>query len=150
MRRLHGEMSAEQAVTFAFAHIEELARLLHASGHRDMALLLDAFSDLHELAMRRAAKGGTESLVGPGGDTLDYALAQMSELADLMGRHGLVDAALLFRAPGQLRAAAEARAYGTGLPPVSNEQPPARIFRIEDLKLSARSARREPPGALAS
>lgn len=150
MGRLYREMPATEAVNFAFEHIEELARLLHSSGHRDMALLLDAFGDLRELASRRAAKGGTESLIGPGSDTLDYAMAQMSELADLMGRHGLGDAALLFRVPGQLRAAAEARTYGTGISPVSNEQPQARVFRIEDLKLSARSHRHEPPGQLAS
>lgn len=150
MGRLGQKKAAMEAVDFAFEHIGGLARLLHGAGHRDMALLLDAFGDLHELAMRRAAKGGTDSLIGPGGDTLDYAMAQMSELADLMGRHGLGDAALLFRAPGQLRAAAEARTYGVGLSPVSNEQPQARVFRIEDLKLSAHSARRESPDALAS
>lgn len=150
MGRLYRETPAQEAVKFAFEHLEELARLLHGSGHRDMALLLDAFGDLHELAQRRAAKGETESLIGPGSDTLDYVMAQMSELADMLGRQGLGDAALLFRVPGQLRTAAEARTYGISLSPPSNDAAPGRPFRVEDLKLSIRSSHRGEANALAS
>lgn len=122
MGRRYQTSPAAEAVDFAFAHIEELSRLLHSAGHRDMASLLDAFGDLRELSTRRAARGGTDSLIGPGSDTLDYVMAQMSELAELMARHGAGDAALLFRIPGQLRSASEARTYGVGPQPCSNER----------------------------
>ncbi len=107
-------LSADEAVNFAFAHTEELARLLHSNGHRDVAALLDAISDLGELSRRRIARGGESGLIGPGGETLDYVLAQMSELAEMMTRHGVHDAALLFRMPGQLRVASEAGQYIDG------------------------------------
>jgi hypothetical protein len=138
----HGylELPAEEAVDFAFTHVEELARLLHGAGHRDMAALLDAFGDLRELSVRRAARGGSDSLIGPGSDTLDYVMAQMSELAELMSRHGAGDAAFLFRTPGQLRAAAESRTYGVGLHPCSNESPAVGQASIGGLK-AIRSAR---------
>jgi hypothetical protein len=100
-------LSAEEAVKFAFTLTEELARLLHNTGHRDMAALLDAVGDLGELSRRRAARGGDGGLIGPGGDALDYALDQMTDLAGLMTRHGVHDAALLFRTLGQLRPTAE-------------------------------------------
>lgn len=137
----HKELPVAEAVNFAFAHVEELARLLHGAGHRDMAALLDAFGDLRELSVRRAARGGSDSLIGPGSDTLDYALAQMSELAELMSRHGAGDVALLFRTPGQLRAAAESRTYGVGPLPCSNEQPMVGQVLAGGLKLAIRSAR---------
>jgi hypothetical protein len=99
---------ADEAVDFAFAHTEELARLLHSNGHREVAALLDTIGDVGELARRRSARGGGKSLIGPGSETLDYVLAQMSELAEMMTRHGVHGAALLFRMPGQLRVASEA------------------------------------------
>lgn len=103
----HFEISPQaETVDFAFAHVEELARLLHRTGHRDMAALLDAFGDLRELSLRRIARGGADGLIGPGSETLDYALAQMAELAELMARHGVSDAALLFRMPVDLNVAA--------------------------------------------
>ncbi len=105
---------AQEAITFAFAHTEELARLLHSSGHRDVAALLDVIGDLGEFARRRIARGGESSLIGPGSETLDYVLAQMSELADMMTRHDIHDAAMLFRMPGQLRVASEAGHYVAG------------------------------------
>jgi hypothetical protein len=114
VRQIENKPPAAEAVNFAFAHIEELARLLHSAGHRDMAALLDAFSDLRELSLRRSARGGCDSLIGPGSDTLDYVMAQMAELAELMTRSGARDAALLFRTPGQLRAAAEGRSFADG------------------------------------
>lgn len=101
-------------MNFAFALTEELARLLHNSGHRDVAALLDTISDLGEFSRRRIARGGGNSLIGPSSETLDYALAQMSELAELMTRHGVHDAALLFRLPGQLRVASEAGHFVAG------------------------------------
>lgn len=111
MLRSCQELPADQAVNFAFSHTEELARLLHSSGHRDVAALLDAISDLGELSRRRSARGGGNSLIGPGSETLDYVLAQMAELAEMMTRNGVHDAALLFRVPGQLRVASEAGHY---------------------------------------
>ncbi len=135
------DLPAARATNFAFAHVEELARLLHGAGHRDMAALLDAFGDMRELSVRRAARGGADSLIGPGSDTLDYVMAQMSELAELMSRHGAGDVALLFRAPGQLRAAAENRTYGVGLHPCSNERSVVGQASVGGLKLAIRSAR---------
>ena len=107
-------LSADEAVNFAFAHTEELARLLHSSGHRDMAALLDAVADLGELMRRRKARGGEGGLIGPGSETLDYVLAQMAELSEMMARNNIQDAALLFRMPGQLRVASEAGPVITG------------------------------------
>ncbi len=106
------EQTADQAVDFAFDHIEELARLLHGSGHRDMAALLDGMGDLRELSRRRIAQGGDNALLAPSTETLDYVLAQMAELAELMTRKGVDDAAMLFRVPGQLRNACEMRQRG--------------------------------------
>jgi hypothetical protein len=106
--RVCQELPAGEAVTLAFALTEELSRLLHDSGHCEMAALLDAIGDMGELSRRRMARGGASSLTGPGSDTLDYVLDQMAELAELMARCGAHDAAVLFRTPGQLRLAAEA------------------------------------------
>ncbi len=108
-------LPTDEAVAFAFAHTQELARLLHKSGHHDVAALLDAIGDLGELSRRRIARGGENSLIGPGGETLDYVLAQMSGLAEIMTRHGVHDAALLFRMPGQLRVASEAGQFIDGV-----------------------------------
>jgi hypothetical protein len=79
-----------------------------------MAALLDAISDLGELMRRRKARGGESSLIGPGSETLDYVLAQMAELSEMMARHNIHDAALLFRMPGQLRVASEAGHFVAG------------------------------------
>lgn len=108
MLRSSPELPAAEAVNLAFTLTEELARLLHSSGHREMAALLDGIGDMGELSRKRMARDGATSLIGPGSDTLDYALDQMAELAELMTRHGAHDAAALFRMPGQLRFAAEA------------------------------------------
>ncbi len=64
----------------------------------------------------------------------------MSELAELMARNGAGDAALLFRVPGQLRAAAEAKTYGVGPQPCSQERPAVRDT-VGDLRLSTRAFR---------
>lgn len=101
-------------MNIAFTLTEELARLLHSSGHREMAALLDGIGDMGELSRRRMARGDAASLVGPGSDTLDYVLDQMAELSDLMARHGAHDAAALFRMPGQLRFAADASRLAPG------------------------------------
>lgn len=101
------ELTADQAVDFAFALTEELARLLHSSGHRETAALLDGIGDVGELSRRRTGGNRSEGLAGPGSETLDFVLDQMTQLAELMTRHGVHDAALLFRMPGQLRLAAE-------------------------------------------
>jgi len=97
---------------FAFAHLAGLAQLLHASGCRDMAVLLDAMSDLHELSSRRAAKGQGGALLIHPGEAAAYALDQLDDLARLMDERGLYDAALLMRFPAQLQAAAERRRAG--------------------------------------
>jgi hypothetical protein len=101
------EMSADQAVDFAFTLTGELARLLHGSGHREMAALLYGIGDMGELSRRRAAGSAAAGLTGPDSETLDFVLDQMAQLAELMSRHGVHDAAVLFRTPGQLRLAAE-------------------------------------------
>lgn len=109
MLRSCQELTADQAVDFAFALTEELARLLHSSGHREMAALLYGIGDMGELSRRRTARGGAAGLVGPDSETLDFVLDQMAQLAELMSRHGVHDAAVLFRTPSQLRLAAESR-----------------------------------------
>lgn len=114
MLRSNQELPADKAVNFAFAHTQELARLLHDSGHRDMAALLDAICDMGELARRREARGGAPGLVAPGAETLDYVMDQMEDLAELMLRHGVHDAALLFRTPRQLAIAAATPRFGGG------------------------------------
>jgi len=102
------ELTADQAVDFAFTLTEELARLLHSSGHREMAALLYGIGDMGELSRRRAAGNGATGLAGPDSETLDFVLDQMAQLAELMSRHGIHDAAVLFRTPVQLHLAAEA------------------------------------------
>ncbi len=109
MNRYENAASTDAVEDFAFAHLSEMASLLHRSGHRDMAALLDSMGDIRELSRRRANKGGTEALIGPGSETLDYVLAQMSDLVKLMDANGMGDAALLFRIPGRLAAASEVR-----------------------------------------
>lgn len=101
------DLTADQAVDFAFTLTEELARLLHSSGHREMAALLYGIGDMGELSRRRTARNGVAGLAGPDSETLDFVLDQMAQLAELMSRHGVHDAAVLFRTPGQLRLAAE-------------------------------------------
>jgi hypothetical protein len=108
------ELPADEAIQRAFTLTDELARLLHSSGHREMAALFDGIGDMGELSRRRAARDGATSLIGPGSDTLDYALDQMAELAELMTRHGAHDVAVLFRMPGQLRFAAETPRFAPG------------------------------------
>ena len=97
------------AEAFAFAHLAEMAALLHASGARDMALLIDAMGDLRNLAERRAAKTGQAALMARRQEATDYALSQLGDLARLMDEHGLADAALLMRLPAKLQAAADRR-----------------------------------------
>jgi hypothetical protein len=113
------DLAAEEAVNQAFTLTEELARLLHNSGHREMAALFDGIGDMGELSRRRMARDGANSLIGPRSDTLDYALDQMAELAELMTRHGAHDAAALFRMPGQLRFAAETPRFAAGASPMA-------------------------------
>lgn len=100
----------DDAEDFAFVHLVGLAQLLHASGCRDMAVLLDAMSDLHELSRRRAAKGQSGALLTHPGEAAGYALDQLDDLARLMDERGLPDAAVLMRFPAQLQAAARRRA----------------------------------------
>ena len=102
------ELTADQAVDFAFALTGELARLLHSSGNREMAALLYGIGDVGELSRRRTGRNGAAGLAGPDSETLDFVLDQMAQLAELMSRHGVHDAAVLFRTPSQLRLAAQA------------------------------------------
>ena len=107
-------LPTDEAVDFAFAHTQELARLLHKNGHRDVAALLDVIGDIGELSRRRISRGGENSLIGPGSEILDYVLAQMAGLAEIMDSNGVHEAAALFRMPGQLCAPSEASQFVTG------------------------------------
>lgn len=116
MLRSSQELSADQAVDFAFTLTGELARLLHGSGHREMAALLYGIGDMGELSRRRTAGSAAAGLAGPDSETLDFVLDQMAQLAELMSRHGVHDAAVLFRAPVQLHLAGEATRAGAAAP----------------------------------
>jgi hypothetical protein len=92
----------------AFSHAESLAVLLSRAGHAEMALLLDAAAAIKVLADRRHCRGGSVGLIGPESEILAYVLAQLDDLADLMDENEAPDAAVLFRMPSQLAAAARA------------------------------------------
>ncbi len=109
MMQSHDHLTTDDAEAFAFAHLAGLAGLLHDSGARDLALLLDGIGDLRHLAQRREAKGGDAALLARRDDTTAYALSQIGDLARLMEAHGLADAALLLRLPAKLQAAADRR-----------------------------------------
>lgn len=108
----HSEPADVEA--FAFAHMAEMSAMLHASGARDMALLLDAMGDLRNLAERRAAKTGEAALMARRQEATEYALSQIGDLARLMDEHGFADAALLMRLPAKLQAAADRRREQSG------------------------------------
>lgn len=108
------QTTPDAAESFAFAHLDFLAQMLHKNGHRDMALLLDGMGDLHQLAQRQAAKGEGGELLRRRDETVDYALEQLGDLARLMEQHGLCDVAALMRLPAKLQAAAERRRSGQG------------------------------------
>ena len=76
--------------------------------------LLDVIGDIGELSRRRISRGGENSLIGPGSEILDYVLAQMAGLAEIMDSNGVHEAAALFRMPGQLCAPSEASQFVTG------------------------------------
>lgn len=98
------EAVPDPLVQFAFEHVDAMAGMLRRAGHIDMALLLDGIGDVYALALRRAAETGVSALIQTDGDVVGYAAAQMHDLAEMMARLGIDDAAVLFNLPAQLLA----------------------------------------------
>lgn len=112
MARHDSELSEGQVLNLAFEHVGQLARLLHAAGHPDLAALLDGLTDVEEIRRRRLARG--EQAAG-NPEVLGYVLEQLGDLAALMDQHERPDTALLLRFPGQFVAARQERS-GAGDP----------------------------------
>jgi hypothetical protein len=91
-------LSNAEVLDLAFDHLGQMASLLQASGHREIAALMQGVWDMHELAQRP----NRQPLTAEADDTLAYVLGQLTDLAVLLDQYGCRDAALLFRMPGEV------------------------------------------------
>lgn len=100
-------LAGEIGIDLAFEHLGQLASLLHAAGHREMAALMQGIWDMRQLARRPG-----QASVGADEDMLQYVFGQLADLAAFLEEQGRHDAALLFRMPAELHAVRQSMARG--------------------------------------